>query len=247
MTRAVWVAEPTVPTLVLGSTQRDEVVDRAACERAGVAVTRRRSGGGAVLVEPGQVLWLDVLLPADDPLSTPDVGRAFLWLGEVWRGALAALGVPAQVHEGGLCTTPWSRLVCFGGLGTGEVVDEAGVKLVGLSQRRSRAGARFQCMAMADWDPRAIVSLLALSPEDRSAATTLWPRWPGRRRPPARPPHRRPRPAPLTAIYATPGVLGARANRIERRRPRRGGAVGHEAWAVTCGRRAPAAGRVTDG
>jgi lipoate-protein ligase A len=169
--RTVWVADATVPTLVLGSGQPDDVADRDACERAGVAVTRRRSGGGAVLVEPGQMLWLDVLLPAGDPLWLDDVARAFLWLGEVWRDALAAVGVPARVHEGGLCTTPWSRLVCFGGLGTGEVVDEDGVKLVGLSQRRTRAGARFQCMAMADWRPEALVALLALSPEDRVAAT----------------------------------------------------------------------------
>ena len=81
-----------------------------------------------------------------------------------------ALGVPARVHEGGLCRSPWSRLVCFGGLGTGEVVDDDGVKLVGLSQRRTRAGARFQCMAMGEWDPEAVVSLLALSPEDRAEA-----------------------------------------------------------------------------
>lgn len=168
--RAVWVADASVPTLVLGSGQPDDVVDRAACEQAGVAVARRRSGGGAVLVEPGRVLWLDVLLPAGDPLWRDDVAKAFLWLGEVWRDALMALDVPARVHEGGSCTTPWSRLVCFGGLGTGEVVDEAGVKLVGLSQRRTRVGARFQCMAMAAWEPAAIVSLLALSPRDRSDA-----------------------------------------------------------------------------
>ena len=170
MARRVWVCEPTASALVLGSSQRDDVVDAAACVAAGVAVVRRRSGGGAVLVEPGRVLWLDVLLPVGDPLWDPDVGRAFLWLGEVWRDALVTLGIPARVHEGGLCSSPWSRLVCFGGLGTGEVVDDDGVKLVGLSQRRTRAGARFQCSALGTWDPAGIVSLLALSPEDRSDA-----------------------------------------------------------------------------
>ena len=73
-----------------------------------------------MLVEPGRILWLDVLLPASDPLWDDDVARAFLWLGEAWQTALASLDVPAQVHRGGLCTTSWSRLVCFGGLGTGE-------------------------------------------------------------------------------------------------------------------------------
>ena len=45
--RAVWVCEATGPALVLGSAQRDEVVDHDACARAGVEVVKRRSGGGA--------------------------------------------------------------------------------------------------------------------------------------------------------------------------------------------------------
>jgi lipoate-protein ligase A len=171
LTRAAWVCEPTVPTLVLGSTQRDEVVDRAACERAGVAVTRRRSGGGAVLVEPGGLLWIDVLLPAGDPRWEVDVARAFLWLGETWVAALAAVGVEAEVHRGGLCSTQWSRLVCFGGLGTGEVVRPGpGPKLVGISQRRSRSGARFQCAALARWEPERLLPLLALPAAEQAAA-----------------------------------------------------------------------------
>jgi lipoate-protein ligase A len=170
--RTVWVCDPTAPALVLGSTQRDEVADAEACAAAGVEVVRRRSGGGAVLVEPAAQLWIDVLLPAGDPLWSDDVGRAFLWLGQVWADALRDLGVAARVHEGGLCTTAWSRLVCFGGLGTGEVVDPAGAKLVGLSQRRTREGARFQCQAQAAWEPGRVVALLALSEEERADATS---------------------------------------------------------------------------
>ena len=169
--RAVWVCEPTGPALVLGSTQRDEVVDQVACRRAGIDVVRRRSGGGAVLVDPDG-LWVDVLVPATDPLSDDDVARAFLWLGEAWSAALGEVGVPSTVHQGGLCTTPWSRLVCFGGLGTGEVVDREGRKLVGLAQRRTRAGARFQCMALSAWAPADLVALLALSPDERAEATS---------------------------------------------------------------------------
>jgi lipoate-protein ligase A len=169
----VWVCEPTVPTLVLGSTQGDDVVDHDACRRAGVAVARRRSGGGAVLVEPGGLLWLDVLLPAGDPRWEVDVARAFLWLGGAWAAALADVGVGAEVHRGGLCTTSWSRLVCFGGLGTGEVVTVAGgPKLIGISQRRARGGARFQCAALARWEPDRLVGLLALPPDERLAATS---------------------------------------------------------------------------
>ena len=170
--RAVWVCEPTTPALVLGSAQRDDVVDRAACTAAGVDVVRRRSGGGAVLVEPGSLLWVDVLIPADDPLSDHDIGRAFLWLGVVWAQALADVGVIASVHPGPLIRSPWSDLVCFAGLGPGELTDPAGRKVLGISQRRNRAGARFQCAVLGAWEPATLASLLALTPDERSAAAS---------------------------------------------------------------------------
>ncbi|MEQ1787177.1 MAG: hypothetical protein ABL966_09005, partial [Acidimicrobiales bacterium] len=96
--RAVWVCDATAPALVLGSAQRDDDVDRAACAEAGIDVVRRRSGGGAVLVVPGDVLWVDLVLPAGDPLWEADVGRAFGWVGEAWVAALAELGVTAAAH-----------------------------------------------------------------------------------------------------------------------------------------------------
>ncbi len=172
MGRSAWVCEPSGPAVVLGSAQQDDVVDRVACARAEVEVARRRSGGGAVLVEPGSVLWVDVLLPADDPLWEPDVGRAFLWLGEVWAAALSDIGAPASVHAGPLLRTPWSDLVCFAGLGPGELTDAAGRKVLGISQRRTRAGARFQCAALGRWNPDGLVALLALSGAEREAART---------------------------------------------------------------------------
>ena len=169
--RTVWVCEPTEPALVLGSSQPLESVDADACASAGVDVVRRRSGGGAVLVEPGALLWVDVLLPTGDPLWTEDVGRAFLWLGDAWAAALGSLGRAGVVHRGPLRPSPWSDRVCFAGLGTGEVVDAgSGAKLLGLSQRRTRAGARFQCAALADWDPGPLVALLTLGQEERPSA-----------------------------------------------------------------------------
>lgn len=169
--REVWVGESTRPALVLGSAQRDDVVDRDACARAGVEVVRRRSGGGAVLVEPGSLLWVDVLLPADDPLWEHDVGLAFLWLGEAWAGALADSGAVATVHRGPLVRTRWSDIVCFGGLGSGELTDPTGRKVLGISQRRTRAGARFQCAVLRTWEPASLVALLALTAQEREMAT----------------------------------------------------------------------------
>lgn len=158
--RSVWRCDATAAALVLGSTQPDEVADLAACAAAGVEVVRRRSGGGAVLVEPDAVLWVDVVLPAGDPLWQPDVGRAFIWLGRAWAGALEDLGLAAVVHEGPLVRRPLSDLVCFAGLGPGEVLVE-GRKVVGISQRRTRDHARFQCAALLRWEPARLLALVA--------------------------------------------------------------------------------------
>lgn len=156
--RAVWVAAPSEPALVLGSAQPPSDV------RAGapIDVVRRRSGGGAVLVVPEDVLWVDLIVPAGDARWDDDVGRAAHWLGAVWVAALAELGVTADVHTGPLVRTRWSAQVCFAGLGPGEVTID-GRKVVGISQRRTRRAARFQCAALGRWDPAALLDLLDIA------------------------------------------------------------------------------------
>ncbi len=158
--RRVWVLEPTSTAVVLGSTQPESVLV------PGTPAVRRRSGGGAVLMEPGGLVWIDVFVPAGDLLWEVDVGRAFAWLGHAWAGAL---GAGATVHDGPLLTTPWSRLVCFAGLGPGEVT-VAGAKVVGMAQRRTRAGALFQCAALREWHPERLLDRLAIDPDDRRRA-----------------------------------------------------------------------------
>ncbi|MBI2708303.1 MAG: hypothetical protein HYX34_01210 [Actinobacteria bacterium] len=170
--RSIWVLEVDRPALVLGSTQPESVVDRSAARAAGVEVVRRRTGGGAVLLEPGGALWVDVVVPRGDALWDDDVSRSSHWLGGAWVEALAELGVPALVHRGGLCTTDWSRLVCFGGLGPGEVVEAGGSgrKIVGVASRRSRGAARFQTAVHVEWAPERLLCLLALAPGARERA-----------------------------------------------------------------------------
>lgn len=161
--------EVTRPAVVLGSTQGYGVVVPGA---AGLDVARRRSGGGAVLVEPGRVVWADVVVPAGDELWLADVGRAAWWLGDVWAAALVALGLvgaPVAVHRAGLVRAPWSSLVCFAGLGPGEVT-VGGRKAVGISQRRTRDGALFQCAVPLAWDPSPLLAALSLAPAERDAA-----------------------------------------------------------------------------
>ena len=167
--RSLSVLDVERPALVLGSTQPEDHVDRAAVAIAGIDLVRRRSGGGAVLLVPGSALWVDVVVPRSDPCWHDDVGRSTHWLGGVWQSALADLGVAATVHSGALVSTPWSALVCFAGLGPGEV-SSGGRKLVGISQRRTRAGARFQCVVHRHWDPEPLLALLALDDDQRARA-----------------------------------------------------------------------------
>lgn len=164
--RSVSFLTVTKPALVLGSTQPLSDVDVHALDREGIELVRRRSGGGAVLLVPGEVLWADIVIPKGDQLWCDDVGHSFNWLGRVWVYALGKLGLKGIAHEGPMVYTPWSRRVCFGGVGPGEVVVED-KKVVGISQRRGRIGARFQCAVLRMWDPGALVGLMAMSELER--------------------------------------------------------------------------------
>src|SRR4051794_7492302 len=81
----VWVFDVTAPALVLGSKQRGGgVADDAACTAAGVEVVRQRSGGGAVLLEPGGVVWFDVVVPTAQLHAAgvgDDVAASMAWIG----------------------------------------------------------------------------------------------------------------------------------------------------------------------
>jgi lipoate---protein ligase len=158
------VSAAMAPALVLGSRQQLDVVDRDACRAAGIDVVKRRSGGGVVLVEPGAMCWFDVVVAATDRRFAPvahDVGASMRWLGGHIATALAGLGVGAPgVHRAPMTGGRWAELVCFAGIGPGEVL-LGERKLVGISQRRTRVGSRFQCMVHARWSPDVLVGLLA--------------------------------------------------------------------------------------
>jgi lipoate-protein ligase A len=170
--RAIAICRVSGPAVVLGSTQPLSVVDGDGAARSGLAVTRRRSGGGAVLVTPDDPIWIDAWVPRGDPLWLDDVARAFDWLGDTWGRALDNLGVAgAFVHRGGLSArTRWSSLVCFGGVGTGEVLDGDGRKIVGIAQRRTRDGAWFHSACLLRWDPDPLLAVLDLEADERRAA-----------------------------------------------------------------------------
>ncbi len=143
---AAWVLDVTRPALVLGSRQNLDLVDVDECSRRDIDIVMRRSGGGVVLVQPGAQLWIDVVVPAEHPDAIDDVRASMIAFGSRWRSALTALQfrAPTELHRA-MAPSKWSDLVCFDGLGPGELT-VAGAKLVGVSQRRTRHGARFQSM-----------------------------------------------------------------------------------------------------
>jgi lipoate---protein ligase len=161
--RSVEELWPVRECVVLGSAQRESLIDTELAESLDVEVARRRGGGGAVWLAPGAQLWLEFSIPRSDPLWLDDVGEAFMWLGRLFERTLRELGIDAEVHRGAVKTNAASGLVCFAGLGPGEIT-VGGSKFVGISQRRTKEGARFQLVAYQRLDHERLVSLLGLGP-----------------------------------------------------------------------------------
>ncbi len=89
----LWWGGP--PTVVVGHSERlEEVADLAACERLGVPVLRRRSGGGTVL-QTADVLNYSLTAPAAPLL---DVRVVFTLGAQLLVRALAKLGLGAQMR-----------------------------------------------------------------------------------------------------------------------------------------------------
>lgn len=161
--RGVWLCTVTEQALILGSAQSDD--DVVAISNSDIAIARRRSGGGAVFVSPMNTVWIDVTIARDDPLWTDDVSASMLWLGEAFVSALQPL-VNARVYRNVFSNGNIGRSLCFASAAPGEVfVDEE--KLVGISQRRSRDGARFQCVMYKQWEPD-VWSKMFVSPDVRN-------------------------------------------------------------------------------
>lgn len=170
--RAVWDVRITQKAMVLGSRQDVSLLNGELCSRDGIEVVRRRSGGGIVFLAPGEHVWLDVIVPRGDVLWSDDVAQASWWLGDVWVQTLNALGENnVSVHHESLSSDAWGDLLCFAGVGPGEVVqqdDESLSKLVGISQRRTRDYARFQCTIYTKWNPHDVEMYVVNTPGNLS-------------------------------------------------------------------------------
>ncbi len=157
----IWIHNVHRPALVLGSTQPTSTIDTERAQQDNIEVCKRRSGGGLVRIDPNE-LWVDVLLPKHSRLWKTDIGDSMLWVGQTWANALQDLLPDATptVFSGPLTNREIGKVICFGGMGSGEV-EIGGYKVVGISQRRTRNLARFQCLVKQRWQPNLLRPYLA--------------------------------------------------------------------------------------
>lgn len=157
--RSLWWCSVDTPAVILGSTQSRTDVNEDLARQLGIAVVQRRSGGGIVYVHPNDSLWLDVTIPQGDRVWTDDVSTSMMWLGEVLVEALSPW-LSTVEYRGVFDVGRDGRTVCFASTSPGEVF--AGTsKVVGISQRRTRDGARFQCVMYTRWNPTEWTQLLS--------------------------------------------------------------------------------------
>ena len=171
-------ADPT--GLVLGFSQKQDILNPAALAAQQLPIYHRRAGGSAVMVGPG-LLGLDMALPASHPLVLPDIVESYRWLGKVWVETLRRLGVetrlvtPDEAHgQRALLKQEETRereailrRACYGSLSPYEVT--AGqCKVVGLDMIRRRAGSLLQAGLLLHWEIEPIVQLLGHTLEEQA-------------------------------------------------------------------------------
>lgn len=169
--------------LVLGFSQKPEVLNRAFLAEHPLPIYHRRAGGTAVLVGPN-LLSLDVVLPAGHPLLLADLVESYRWLGEAWVETLAAFGImaravsPAEAHaqrdllkqekqSGGPAYESLLRRACYGSLSPYEVVIGQ-QKVVGLDMIRRRAGSLLQAGVLLQWETEKLALLLGHTEEEQA-------------------------------------------------------------------------------
>ena len=143
--------------VIMGCSQKPAADQESRAHAAGLPITRRRSGGGAVLAGPW-MLSVTLFIPTDHLVSQQNIIEIFGWFEQIWITALERSGVPCrgvdQTEIGRskvISEAKGLKWACYAGLSHGELVSPDGRKLVGLAQIRKRKGV-------------ALVSGLHLSP-----------------------------------------------------------------------------------
>jgi lipoate-protein ligase A len=172
------IAQPS--GLVLGYSQKHELLNPTALTALKLPIYHRRAGGTAVLVGP-HLLSLDVALPADSPLVLSDIVESYRWLGEAWVAALAQLNIQAHAvtvqearEQRALLKQSETReresllrRACYGALSPYEVVVDQR-KVVGLDMIRRRAGSLLQAGILLHWETEQLAQSLGHTPGEQA-------------------------------------------------------------------------------
>jgi lipoate-protein ligase A len=142
MQPAVRVWHYAAPEVVLGCSSKPDGAMLERASAAGVRVTRRPTGGGAVLAGPW-LLGASAVLPARHPFVVAGLLQSYRWLGFAHAAWLQSIGIAARaVAAAQAPRAPALSWACFGSLSHWEV-EAGGGKIVGLAQCRRRNGAVF--------------------------------------------------------------------------------------------------------
>ena len=153
MQPAVRVWNYAAPEVVLGCSGK---ADGAMLERAGAAgvrLSKRPTGGGAVLAGPW-LLGASAVLPAQHPLFATGIAQSYRWFGRAHAAWLQSIGIAARAVAAAQAlrapALPWA---CFASLSHWEVEADGGGKIVGLAQCRRRTGTVFSSAVLVGAPP----------------------------------------------------------------------------------------------
>ena len=160
----IWVIEPNDSCLVLGKSQRGRAfLNLSYLEEQSINLAVRHSGGGAVLVAPEDMLWVDIFVPKESKFWIEDIAKASIWIGKIWHNALKRLDIECSLFDENFSRSEASDLICFVGRAPGELfINDR--KILGISQRRSKFGTRFQCALIINWKPEHMIAAYSSSP-----------------------------------------------------------------------------------
>lgn len=161
------------PCLSLGHNQPYEVVDESFCRANGIGITRRPTGGRAVLHH--RELTYSVVAKWDSPPFANGLQENYRLICAGLISGLRRLGVAAELSSPpSQLEGPTGAAPCFMQPAGGEVV-VAGRKLVGSAMRRWGAVLLQHGSLLLDWDSRWQAGVLGLASDGtlRAAVVTL--------------------------------------------------------------------------
>jgi lipoate-protein ligase A len=161
------------PAVSLGYGQSLDSIDQAACDRLGVGLVRRPTGGSGILHEgPALELTYSVVARRGDFPGAEDLLETYRVLGGGLAAGLRMLGVEAEVAPLVRERHGATPTFCFARTGAYEIA-VGGRKLVGSAQRRQGGGFLQHGAVLLDIDPGRLRAVFPGVADPLAGITTL--------------------------------------------------------------------------